>query len=109
MVEELHAADDWPGRYAAVNRLLQRQARRTARDRQHRETSAAVREAWSLLTRRRDLTVAAVADTVGYSRRRLTQLPTAETGLGPKKVQRLAAEFSHVQGAPADVTAASTP
>src|SRR6478735_8070544 len=38
----------------------------------------------------RDLVGGEVADVVGYSRRRLTQLLTAETGHGPKTVQRLA-------------------
>jgi AraC-like DNA-binding protein len=34
--------------------------------------------------------VAAVADEVGYSRRRLTTLVRLETGLGPKEFQRVA-------------------
>ena len=90
VVEEIHAVADWPGRYAAVSRFLLRLVRRTERGAALREPSAEVEEAWRLLTGRGDLAVADVADAVGYSRRRLTQLLTAETGHGPKTLQRLA-------------------
>jgi AraC-like DNA-binding protein len=90
VVDEVHAATDWPGRYAAVAGMLLRRARRTQQGPEPRGPSPEVREAWRLLTRRVDLTVADVADAVGYSRRRLTQLLTAEAGHGPKTVQRLA-------------------
>ncbi|MBC2933611.1 AraC family transcriptional regulator [Nocardioides sp. zg-1228] len=90
VVEEMHAAPDWNGRYAAVAGFLSRRIRRTQRGAEPRDASAEVREAWRLLTRRRHLAVSDVADAVGYSRRRLHQLITAETGHGPKTVQRLA-------------------
>lgn len=89
VVEELHAAPDWSGRYAAVTGLLARRARVAGRGREARAPSAELRHAWSLLTGRHDLGVDEVARTVGYSRRRLTQLFTAEVGHGPKTVQRL--------------------
>ena len=90
VVEELHAAADWPGRYAAVSRFLLRLADRTDRAASRQGPSPEVEEAWRLLTGPSPRAVAEVADAVGYSRRRLTQLLTAETGHGPKTVQRLA-------------------
>lgn len=90
VVGELHAAPDWPARYAAVNGFLLRLAARAAPVTSRHGPSAEVEEAWRLLTGRRDVAVAEVAATVGYSRRRLTQLLTAETGHGPKTLQRLA-------------------
>ncbi|WP_416952833.1 helix-turn-helix domain-containing protein [Nocardioides sp. T5] len=90
VVEELHAAPDWPGRYAAVGRFLLRLAARADRSTSHHGPSPEVEEAWRLLTGPAPRAVADVADTVGYSRRRLTQLLTAETGHGPKTLQRLA-------------------
>lgn len=90
VVEELHAAPDWPGRYAAVGRFLLRLAARADRGTSHHGPSPEVEEAWRLLTGPAPRPVADVADTVGYSRRRLTQLLTAETGHGPKTLQRLA-------------------
>jgi AraC-like DNA-binding protein len=90
VVEELHAAPDWPGRYAVVGRFLLRLAARAERGTSHHGPSPEVEEAWRLLTGPAPRAVADVADTVGYSRRRLTQLLAAETGHGPKTVQRLA-------------------
>lgn len=90
VVEELHAAPDWPGRYDAVGRFLLRLAARADRGASHHGPSPEVEEAWRLLTGPAPRAVADVADTVGYSRRRLTQLLTAETGHGPKTLQRLA-------------------
>ncbi len=90
VVEEMHAATDWPARYDAVTRLLLRRARLARRAREPVRTSAEVREAWQLLTRRHDLGVDDVAREVGYSRRRLHQLVKAEVGHGPKTVHRLA-------------------
>ncbi|MCP3421307.1 helix-turn-helix domain-containing protein [Nocardioides pinisoli] len=90
VVEELHAAPGWPARYAVVNRWLLRLAARAEAATSRHGSPAEVEEAWRLLTGRRDVPVAAVADAVGYSRRRLTQLLTAETGHGPKTLQRLA-------------------
>lgn len=90
VVEELHGATDWRGRYAAVSAFLLRRARSLRRAREPAAPSAEVRQAWRLLTRRPDLAVDEVARTVGYSRRRLTQLVAAEVGHGPKTVQRLA-------------------
>ena len=89
VVAELHAAFDWPGRYAAVSRFLVRLADRTDRAASHHGPSPEVEEAWRLLTGPSPRAVGEVADAVGYSRRRLTQLLTAETGHGPKTVQRL--------------------
>jgi AraC-like DNA-binding protein len=90
VVEDLHAAPDWPGRYAAVSRFLLRLADRAARSTSRHEPRPEVEEAWRLLTGPAPRAVADVADSVGYSRRRLTQLLTAETGHGPKTLQRLA-------------------
>lgn len=90
VVEDLHTAPDWPGRYAAVSRFLLRLAGRAARGTSRREPRPEVVEAWRLLTDPAPRAVADVADAVGYSRRRLTQLLTAETGHGPKTLQRLA-------------------
>jgi AraC-like DNA-binding protein len=67
-----------------------------------------VHEAWRLLTRRCDLTVAEVADEIGYSRRHLAQLLTAETGHGPKTVQRLARFDAARRAVAATVPAGST-
>ena len=90
VVEEMHAAAGWPGRYAAVTGFLLRRARLATQAREPAPTRGEVTEAWRLLTRRHDLGVDDVARAVGYSRRRLTQLVTAEVGRGPKTVQRLA-------------------
>ncbi|HEV2796360.1 MAG TPA: AraC family transcriptional regulator [Nocardioides sp.] len=90
VVDELHAADGWSGRYAVVTSFLLRRARRVRQAREPAAPSAEVREAWRLLTHRRDLAVDDVARAVGYSRRRLTELVSAEVGHGPKTVQRLA-------------------
>lgn len=88
VVEELHAAPDWPGRYAAVNGFLLRQLSRHA---EGKPTRPEVAEAWRLLTCPTGQTpVGATAARVGYSRRRLTQLFAAEVGHGPKTVGRLA-------------------
>lgn len=107
VVEEMHAAADWPGRYAAVTRFLLRRARLARRAREPARTSAEVVEAWRLLTRRRDLAVDDVAREVGYSRRRLNQLITAEVGHGPKTVQRLA-RFDRARRVVAESQAAGT-
>lgn len=90
VVEEMHASPDWPGRYAAVSRFLLRLMHRADRGTAVGGPPAEVGEAWRLLTRGGDVAVADVADAVGYSRRRLTQLLTAETGHGPKTLHRLA-------------------
>ena len=83
---------DWPGRYAAVSRVPAAAAppARTrpppARDRRPRSS-----EAWRLLTGPSPRAVAEVADAVGYSRRRLTQLLSGrDRATDPKTVQRLA-------------------
>ena len=90
VVEELHAAAEWPDRYAVVASFLLRRARCVRRTLEPAAASPEVREAWRLLTRRPDLAVDDVARAVGYSRRRLTQLVSEEVGHGPKTVQRLA-------------------
>lgn len=90
VAEQMHAATDWPGRYAAVTSFLLRRARLARRSREPAAPRPEVAEAWRLLTRRPDLGVDDVARAVGYSRRRLNQLVTAEVGHGPKTVQRLA-------------------
>ncbi len=90
VVEDLHAAPDWPGRYAAVSRFLLRLLDRADRGTSPSDPRPEVEEEWRLLTGPAPRAVADVADSVGYSRRRLTQLLTAETGHGPKTLQRLA-------------------
>ena len=61
-----------------------------ARDIWGSKVDRAVEALHELLTTRLDLGVGQVAREVGYSRRRLNQLITAEVGHGPKTVQRLA-------------------
>lgn len=88
VVDEVHLAEGWEERYAAVHRFLLRQlARHADRDPVRPE----VRRAWHLLTSPADgVRVQDAADHVGYSRRRLGQLFAAEVGQGPKTVGRLA-------------------
>ena len=90
VVDELHTAHDWRDRYAVVTTFLLRRARHVRRAHEPVAPAPEVREAWRLLTRRRDLAVDDVARAVGYSRRRLTQLVSAEVGHGPTTVQRRA-------------------
>lgn len=89
-VEELHEATDWDARYAVVTAMLLRRASEVRRSTRAREPGGGVRHAWELLTTRLDLTVGDVAEEVGYGRRRLAQLITAEVGHPPKMLQRLA-------------------
>ena len=49
VVEELHAAVDWPGRYAAVSRFLVRLADRTDRAASHQGPPPEVEEAWRIV------------------------------------------------------------
>lgn len=107
VVDEMHAAADWAGRYEAVMRFLLRRRRLARRGSEPVRTSAEVREAWRLLTRRGDLGVDDVAREVGYSRRRLHQLFDAEVGHGPKTVQRLA-RFDRARRVVANASAAGT-
>lgn len=90
VMDDLQSAAGWPERYAAVTAFLLRRMRVTERARRRSGPSAEVRQAWTLLTGRFDLGVDHVAREVGYSRRRLNQLMSAEVGHGPKTVQRLA-------------------
>lgn len=88
VVEELHAAPDWPARYAAVHRFL---LRRGGAHRDAVPVRPEVRRAWDLLTGAEAgrVRVADVAAEVGYGRRRLGRLFAAEVGHGPKTIARL--------------------
>lgn len=109
--EQMHRATSWPRRYAVVNELLA--ARLGAADAAggpHVRPEVA-RAWWRLMRSHGSASVADLARDVGYSRRRLTDLFRAETGLTPKTVARLvrfdAARQSlskrSVAGAPLDI------
>jgi AraC-like DNA-binding protein len=86
LVERFRAARDWPGRFAAIERVLLT----LLRD----DRAAAppeVREAWRLTTAAAGrLPVAEIARRVGWSDRHLLQRFRAETGLTPKEAARVA-------------------
>jgi len=89
VAERLAAAPTWPARYAVARGFLVELL--DLHDTTGPAPRPEVAEAWRLLTAPGQApTVAEVADRVGYSRRRLTQLVTDEVGHGPKTVARLA-------------------
>jgi AraC-like DNA-binding protein len=84
LVERLRAAPDWAGRFAAVESVLARRARR--------DTAIApeVAEAWRLTTAGGGrLRVADLAARVGWSARHLGARFRTETGLTPKEAARV--------------------
>ncbi|RYB91641.1 AraC family transcriptional regulator [Nocardioides oleivorans] len=82
--ERLAAAGTWEGRLAVLEHALLDAVRRRTRPQPRPEVGRAM----ALLTR--GVPVAAVADDVGYSRRRLNTLVHDEVGVPPKTYQRLA-------------------
>lgn len=86
--ERLAAEDGWAARLAVLERALLDVVRRRERPAPPAGPRPEVARAMALLTR--GVPVAATADDVGYSRRRLTTLVHAELGVSPKTYQRLA-------------------
>lgn len=85
LVERVRAAENWPARFAAVDEVLSRAARRRGPD-----PAAEVAEAWRLtLAAGGRLRVAELARRVDWSERHLTARFRAETGLGPKEAGRV--------------------
>lgn len=82
--ERLSAETTWGGRLAVLERALLASLRRHEQSRPRPEVARAM----ALLTC--GVPVAATADDVGYSRRRLSTLVRDEVGLTPKTYQRLA-------------------
>jgi AraC-like DNA-binding protein len=82
--ERLHVPASWSARVALVDRMLAAQLARFG----DAAPRAEVGRALARLTAGER--VAAVADEVGYSRRRLTALVRAECGVAPKEYQRIA-------------------
>jgi AraC-like DNA-binding protein len=84
LVERLRAAPDWAGRFATVEAVLLRRARRDT------ATAPEVAEAWRLTTAGGGrLRVADVAARVGWSARHLGARFRAETGFTPKEAARV--------------------
>jgi AraC-like DNA-binding protein len=84
--EALRLAADWPGRFAALDAWLTRRAVRLSAPR----VSPQVSHAWRLLLHVGGaMTIAAVADEVGWSQRRLADRFAAEIGLAPKAAARV--------------------
>jgi AraC-like DNA-binding protein len=81
--ERLHAAVDWPGRFAVVEAALHRRLRAG------REIRPEVAYAYRRLVAG-GTTIRAVADEVGWSGRYLTDRFRAEVGLRPKQAARVA-------------------
>ncbi|RBY96870.1 AraC family transcriptional regulator [Blastococcus sp. TF02-8] len=84
VVERIRAADDWPGRFAALDAVL-------LRDLRDDDVSAPeLAEAWRLTTAAHGrLRVSEVAARIGWSPRHLEQRFRAETGLAPKEAARV--------------------
>jgi AraC-like DNA-binding protein len=86
MTERFRSASDWPGRFAAVERVLLRLIRDDGG-----APAAEVAEAWRLtLAAAGRLRVEEIARRVGWSSRYLLQRFRAETGLTPKEAARVA-------------------
>jgi len=84
LVDRVRSARDWPGRFAAVERVLLQLGRRTG------GTAPEVVEAWRLTTAGGGrLRVAEVAARVGWSERHLGERFRAEYGLSPKEAARV--------------------
>ncbi len=84
VTERLRAATDWPGRFAAVERVLLGLAREPA------SLAPEVAEAWRLTTTVHGrLRVEEVARRVGWSSRHLGECFRAEIGLTPKEAARV--------------------
>ena len=85
--DRIAATDEWAERFAVLDDVLGRLARRD-----HRADGVDTRlaRAWQQLTSPGSAGVRAVADDIGWSRRHLTGRFTAEYGVGPKDAARLA-------------------
>lgn len=91
LVHRASAATTWPARFAVVDQILLSAVDDAAVVRPE------IRAAWHhLLARRGAVTVSAVADAVGWSRRHLAAQFRNELGLSPKTVARMA-RFDHAQ------------
>jgi AraC-like DNA-binding protein len=90
--ERMHAARDWPSRFAVVEAALLRRlhgGRESGRLHDGRECRPEVAHAYRRLVAG-GATVRAVADEIGWSGRYLTDRFRAEIGLGPKQAARVA-------------------
>ncbi|MBL7497622.1 AraC family transcriptional regulator [Frankia sp. CNm7] len=87
LLDDLHCARDWPARRAVVESAL----RRRLGSGNAGEPPWQVRRAWRLLVASGGLLpVHRVAAEVGWTPRHLTERFTAEVGLGPKRLARVA-------------------
>jgi AraC-like DNA-binding protein len=83
--ERMRAAPDWPARFAVLDRL------RCARADLDQVVHPDVAQAWRLILRSGgSVPVSQVAESVGWSARRLQDRLRAETGLAPKAAARVA-------------------
>jgi AraC-like DNA-binding protein len=90
VADELAAAPDWPARFAALDRILLRLLGRASSKGQPGEPQAEVVFAWRLLAASHGgLTVDALAQEVGWSRRHLSQRFRSEYGIAPKVMSRV--------------------
>ncbi|GAA3395056.1 helix-turn-helix domain-containing protein [Cryptosporangium minutisporangium] len=83
--ERLRAARTWPARFAALDDVLLR----ACAGRRNPYPAPELAEAWRLLVAC-EYTVAAAADTVGWSPRRLSERFGAELGISPKTAAKIA-------------------
>lgn len=86
LLDRIAATPSWSGRFAILDRVLLRRLGRAA----DRGVEAPLARAWCALVADRARPVGEVADDLGWSRRYLTARFTAEYGVGPKEVARLA-------------------
>ena len=85
LTERFRAANDWPGRFTAIEQALLRVVDDDVR------VSPEVREAWRLTTANAGrLRVGEIARRVGWSDRHLLDRFRAETGISPKEAARVA-------------------
>ncbi|MGV9744109.1 helix-turn-helix domain-containing protein [Rhodococcus zopfii] len=85
--DRVAATDEWPERFAVLDDVLGRLARRAGHP---GGIDTRLARAWQQLTSTDGPGVRAVADDIGWSRRHLTGRFTAEYGIGPKDAARLA-------------------
>ena len=89
LVERLRGVADWPGRFALVDAVLEQ--RLATSGRHATDVAPEVTEAWRLLlVSRGRVPVAAVAESVGWGRRHLSERFRLATGLTPKEAARIA-------------------
>jgi AraC-like DNA-binding protein len=88
--DRIAATDEWPRRFAVLDDVLGRLARRDSGAGHTGGPDTRLVRAWQQLTSAAGPAVRAVADDIGWSRRHLTGRFTAEYGVGPKDAARLA-------------------